>query len=157
MERRGRSHARIRIVESPAKWLKTGERHCNGSCSAGVEAATGRVAQVSHVRCSWCGAAVEPDDGFRAAEEAGERLAVFCRLEHVVPWAMRGPHWDAGTLDAPPAATGGTDLERCAHCDAQLDDTRVVLVRHRGEHRIADAFCGTDHLLAWAKAGGRWR
>jgi hypothetical protein len=31
------------------------------------------------------------------------------------------------------------------------------LIRHRGEHRIADAFCGTDHLLEWAKAGGRWR
>jgi hypothetical protein len=33
----------------------------------------------------------------------------------------------------------------------------VLLVRHRGEHRIADAFCGIDHVLAWAKAGGRWQ
>jgi hypothetical protein len=33
----------------------------------------------------------------------------------------------------------------------------VLLIRHRGEHRIADAFCGADHLLEWAKAGGRWR
>jgi hypothetical protein len=32
----------------------------------------------------------------------------------------------------------------------------VVLVRHRGEHRIADAFCGTAHLMEWAKRGGRW-
>jgi hypothetical protein len=49
------------------------------------------------------------------------------------------------------------ELGRCANCGAALDDTRVLLVHHRGEHRIADALCGTDHLLAWAKAGGRWR
>jgi hypothetical protein len=30
-------------------------------------------------------------------------------------------------------------------------------MRHRAEHRIADAFCSVDHLLEWAKAGGRWR
>jgi hypothetical protein len=33
---------------------------------------------------------------------------------------------------------------------------RVVLVRHRGEHRIPDAFCSPDHMSEWAKAGGRW-
>ena len=47
-------------------------------------------------RCTWCGTEVEPDDGFRAYEPAGERRAVFCRLEHVVPWAIQGAHWDAG-------------------------------------------------------------
>ena len=31
-----------------------------------------------------------------------------------------------------------------------------MLVRHRGEHRIADDFCSADHMLEWAKAGGRW-
>jgi len=110
---------------------------------------------MSEARCSWCGAHVTADSGFRAAEEAGERVATFCRLEHVVPWAIQGPHWEAGTLAPPPAHDPA--LERCAQCDVPLDDTRVVLVRHRGEHRIADAFCGADHLLAWAKAGGRWR
>lgn len=106
-------------------------------------------------RCSWCGVSVGRDEGYRAAEEAGERRAVFCRLEHVVPWAIQGPHWDAGSLgEAVPADPA---LARCAQCGAELDDTRVVLVRHRGEHRIPDAFCGSDHLLAWAKAGGRWR
>ena len=35
-------------------------------------------------------------DGFRLAEHAGDRGAVFCRLEHVVPWAMQGAHWEAG-------------------------------------------------------------
>jgi hypothetical protein len=99
--------------------------------------------------------AVDPDEGFRAAEEAGERVAVFCRLEHVVPWVMQGPHWEAGALAARPAPD--PELERCAQCGVDVDDTRVVLVHHRGEHRIADAFCGTDHLLAWAHAGGRWR
>jgi hypothetical protein len=38
-----------------------------------------------------------------------------------------------------------------------LDDDRIVLVRHRGEHRIADGFCSTDHMVEWAKSGGRWR
>ena len=105
-------------------------------------------------RCSWCGVDVGPDEGFRAAEEAGERLARFCRLEHVVPWAIQGPHWEAGTLEEHPREDEA--LSRCAHCGAAVDDTRVLLVHHRGEHRIADAFCGTEHLLAWAKAGGRY-
>ena len=39
--------------------------------------------------CTWCGAEVEAGDGFRAYEPAGERRAVFCRLEHVVPWAIQ--------------------------------------------------------------------
>jgi hypothetical protein len=34
---------------------------------------------------------------------------------------------------------------------------RVTLIRHRGEHRIPDAFCSVDHAAAWARAGGRWR
>ncbi|HMJ01804.1 MAG TPA: hypothetical protein VK506_02620 [Conexibacter sp.] len=106
-------------------------------------------------RCSWCGAGVELDVGYRAAEEAGERVAVFCRLEHVVPWAMQGPHWEAGVLEAPVRAD--PELDRCAQCGQAVDDTRVLLVHHRGEHRIADAFCTSDHLLEWAKAGGRWR
>jgi hypothetical protein len=105
--------------------------------------------------CSWCGVDVGADDGFRAAEPVGERRAAFCRLEHVVPWAIQGAHWDAGTILQPGDPDDG--LGRCAHCGGALDDRRVLLVRHRGEHRIADAFCGVDHLLAWAKAGGRWR
>lgn len=110
---------------------------------------------MSRERCNWCGVGVGPDEGFRAAEEAGERLAVFCRLEHVVPWAMQGPHWDAGMLTEQPPPD--RELERCAECGVDVDDTRVLLVHHRGEHRIGDAFCGADHLLAWARAGGRWR
>src|SRR5690606_19467093 len=107
----------------------------------------GRVPAVNGLRCSWCGVGVDPDDGFRAAETAGERIAVFCRLEHVVPWAIQGPHWDPGVLDEPPAPDPA--LDACAHCGAPVDDTRVLLVRHRGEHRVADAFCTTDHLRAW--------
>jgi hypothetical protein len=98
---------------------------------------------------------VEPDDGYRAAEQAGDRVAVFCRLEHVVPWAIQGPHWAAGTLAEP--VPDDPELNACAHCGESLDETRVVLIRHRGEHRIADAFCTTDHLRGWATAGGRWR
>jgi hypothetical protein len=106
-------------------------------------------------RCTWCGDRVERDDGFRLLEEPGERRAVFCRLEHVVPWAIQGAHWEAGSGDEPVAVTRG--LETCAHCGATLDDVRVLLVRHRGEHRIPDAFCSAAHAADWAKAGGRWR
>jgi hypothetical protein len=104
--------------------------------------------------CSWCGDAVERDDGYRAAEAPGERRAVFCRLEHVVPWFIQGPHWDAGLPEEPRGLTEA--LEQCAHCGEPLSDVHVVLVRHRGEHRIPDAFCSAEHLAEWAKSGGRW-
>ena len=105
--------------------------------------------------CTWCGTEVEADDGFRAFEPAGERRAVFCRLEHVIPWAIQDAHWEAGAVDEPTGVA--QSAERCSHCDAELTDTLVLLVRHRGEHRVADGFCSVDHLEAWAKAGGRWQ
>jgi hypothetical protein len=105
--------------------------------------------------CTWCGAEVEHDDGYRAYEPAGERRAVFCRLEHVIPWSIQDAHWDAGGFTEPPALDEGP--LRCSQCDAELGDVRVLLVRHRGEHRVADAFCSVDHMEAWAKAGGRWQ
>jgi hypothetical protein len=116
--------------------------------------------------CTWCGAEVEPEDGFRAYEPAGERRAVFCRLEHVIPWSIQGPHWDNARVlrrrsrgatrfvAKPPVDNAPT---RCSHCDAELTGAHVLLVRHRGEHRVADAFCSVDHMTEWAKAGGRWR
>ena len=106
-------------------------------------------------RCSWCGADTEPDDGFRAFEPAGERRAVFCRLEHVVPWAIQGPHWEPG-LPVEPSGTA-SEIDACAHCGEALGDVRVILVRHRGEHRIPDGFCSVTHLREWAQAGGRFR
>jgi hypothetical protein len=109
---------------------------------------------MSAEHCSWCGESVPPDDGFRAFEPVGERRAVFCRLEHVVPWAIRGAHWAPAAIDAGELRDG---LEpQCAQCGLALTDTQVLLVRHRGEHRIADGFCGVQHLEDWAKAGGRW-
>jgi hypothetical protein len=33
----------------------------------------------------------------------------------------------------------------------------VLIVSHRGAHRIPDGFCSVEHLNAWAKAGGRWQ
>jgi hypothetical protein len=106
-------------------------------------------------RCAWCGQAVDQADGYRAGEAPGERRAVFCRLEHVVPWTIQGAHWEAGSIDEPEGLADS--LDRCAQCGERLSDVRVMLVRHRGEHRIPDAFCSVDHLAAWAKAGGRWR
>jgi hypothetical protein len=104
--------------------------------------------------CSWCGEAVEGEDGYRVAEAPGERRAVFCRLEHVVPWFIQGPHWDAGLPEEPDGLA--ESIEECAHCAEPLSDVRVVLIRHRGEHRIPDAFCSAEHLAEWAKSGGRW-
>jgi ribosomal protein L24E len=101
-------------------------------------------------RCSWCGADVEPGDGFRAYEPAGSRQAVFCRLEHVVPWAIRGAWWEAGEpVDDPRLST-------CSFCGDELDEAHVLLVRTRGEHHVPDGFCTVEHLLEWAKAGGRY-
>ena len=104
--------------------------------------------------CTWCGAPVEIGDGFRLAELPGDRGAAFCRLEHVVPWAIQGPHWEPGT----PREPSGVDeaVNDCARCGQPLGDVRLVLVRHRGEHRIPDGFCSVDHLKEWAQAGGRW-
>ena len=107
-------------------------------------------------QCTWCGAAVGRDDGFRLVESPGERSAVFCRLEHVVPWALQGAHWTAGAPEEPGDVDGGGE-GGCAHCGAPLGDVRVTLIRHRGEHRIPDTFCSVDHAAAWARAGGRWR
>jgi hypothetical protein len=103
--------------------------------------------------CSWCGIGVEADGGYRVAEPAGERRATFCRLEHIVPWIIQGAHWEPGTQPGP----SGNGLGRCAWCAQPVGDRAVLVVRHRGEHRIGDAFCSTSHLLEWAKAGGRWR
>jgi hypothetical protein len=105
-------------------------------------------------RCDWCGERVEPRDGYRLAEHAGDRGAVFCRLEHVVPWVIQGAHWRAGEpIEPGPAGPG----DRCSHCGAELGEVHVVLTRHRGEYLVPDAFCSVDHLLEWAKAGGRWQ
>lgn len=106
-------------------------------------------------RCTWCGVAVEREDGFRLAEWPGERGAVFCRLEHLVPWALQGARWNAGVPEEPPSIADA--LDACAECGDPLADVRITLIRHRGEHRIPDGFCSVDHVAAWARAGGRWR
>jgi hypothetical protein len=101
---------------------------------------------------------VEPDDGFRLGEHSGDRGAVFCRLEHVVPWVMQGAHWEAGLSLGEPVEPSSLDtLYECAHCGGALGEGHLLLVRHRGNHRIPDGFCSVGHLLEWAKAGGRWR
>jgi ribosomal protein L24E len=107
-----------------------------------------------HLSCSWCGTDVEPNDGFRLGEHAGDRGAVFCRLEHVVPWAIQGAHWEVGEPVEPSGLDNGRE---CAYCGSELEPDHLLLVHHRGEHRIPDGFCSMDHLLSWAKAGGRWR
>lgn len=106
-------------------------------------------------QCTWCSTPVRDDDGFRVGQPAAGRRATFCRLEHVVPWVIQGPTWERGQI----VRSGEPDdaLGRCALCGADLGDERILVVRHRGRHRIADAFCRLDHLHEWAKGGGRYR
>jgi hypothetical protein len=104
--------------------------------------------------CSWCGEAVEPHDGYRLAESPGDRRAVFCRLEHVVPWAIQGPTWEPGAPIEPVAVADSVDA--CARCGEPLGEVHLMLMRHRGEHRIPDGFCSVEHLREWAAAGGRF-
>ena len=104
-------------------------------------------------RCSLCGEAIEPGDGFHLSEPAGERRAAFCRLEHVVPWALQGAHWQPGTIPRPPGLE--ESLASCSQCGAPLPDVYVLLVQHMGERGVPDAFCSVDHLADWAREGGR--
>jgi hypothetical protein len=106
-------------------------------------------------QCNWCGDAIEAGDGWRAQEHPGARRAAFCRLEHIVPWAIQGPHWEPGEILEPSGIAD--DLEACAHCGTVLSDVYLLLVRHRGEHRVPDGFCSVEHMAEWAKSGGRWR
>ena len=78
--------------------------------------------------CSWCGAAVNTGDWWHAGDTSGGHEAIFCRLEHVVPWAMKGPGW-----------------------------SEAVLVHHRAGHEIAESFESVEEMRAWAVAGGRWQ
>jgi hypothetical protein len=105
-------------------------------------------------RCSWCDRVVDREDGWRLHEHPGGRRAVFCRLEHVVPWSIQGAHWDP---EPPERAEDSQAPEACAHCGEALDDVWLTLVRHRAGHRIQDSFCSVGHLAGWAKAGGRWQ
>src|SRR5918912_2138045 len=104
-----------------------------------IRAASGIVFDsMPSAQCTWCGTAVEPTDGYRLAEAPGERGAVFCRLEHVVPWAIQGPSWEPGTPTEPSGVADSIDT--CAQCGEPLGDVHLILVRHRGEHRIPDGF-----------------
>jgi hypothetical protein len=119
------------------------------------------VSAATSETCTWCGAEVEPTDGFRAHEPAGERYAVFCRLEHIVPWELQGAGWLPAPAGNPGIPGRGTEEMPgsgvCSHCEGPLGETAVLLVRHRGEHRVTDGFCSSAHMAAWAKAGGRWQ
>jgi hypothetical protein len=130
-------------------------RGASGIGGESIERASANTPEGERLACTWCGNPVEKNDGYRLGEHAGDRGAVFCRLEHVVPWAMQGAHWE-------PVEPSGLDTNiegprECAHCGDPLGDSHMLLVRHRGEHRTPDGFCSVGHLLEWAKAGGRWR
>jgi hypothetical protein len=81
----------------------------------------------AHPTCSWCGSDAG-EDYWSARSDTDEHQAILCRLEHVVPWAMKGPGWGA-----------------------------VVLVHHRAAHEITETFESVEAMRAWAAAGGRWQ
>lgn len=123
----------------------------------------------STLACTWCDAAVPGTDGFRLAEIPSGRRAVFCRLEHLIPWEIKGSRWDEesrpgtevtidGGVEAITSAGDGPGAtESCAHCGQEVGEERVVLTRHRGPHTVSDTFCSLEHAAAWARAGGRWQ
>ena len=65
-------------------------------------------------QCNWCGREIEREDGWRVQEIPGARQAAFCRLEHVVPWAIQGPHWEPGEIVEPSGIADS--IEECAQC-----------------------------------------
>ena len=91
------------------------------------------------------------DDGWRLHEQPRERAR---RRSAGSSTPSRGRCAAPAGSRARSASAGEPD--DCARCGAPLGDVRVVLVRHRGEHRIPDAFCSVDHMADWAKSGGRW-
>jgi hypothetical protein len=80
--------------------------------------------------CSWCKRELDPGDCWIARATDGEGEAAFCRLEHIVPWVIRGRGWSEG---------GAT------------------LVRHRAGQELHEQFASVEELAAWAKRGGPWR
>ena len=106
--------------------------------------------------CAWCGVGVEPDDGLRLVEPDAARHAAFCTTGHLRRWVVAFAPWTPGTGLA--FGDRGEGLGSCTACGAALDEHRLLLVRHRGALRLADAFCGVRHLRDWARASdGRWR
>ena len=104
-------------------------------------------------KCDWCGVGVPEEDGFRLIQPKRNLGATFDRLEHVVPWLMKGrPQWHIWKDVEVPDGVEPVD----AHTGEELEDDAIYLVRHRGDVRIADGFTDLDSALAWAKAGGRY-
>jgi hypothetical protein len=102
----------------------------------------------------WCKRAVDREEGWRLHERPGGRYAVFCRLEHVVPWSIQGGRLED---ERPEGVEEPGPPGPCAECGAAPDGEWLTLVRHREGHRIEDFFCSIEHLAAWAKGGGRYR
>ena len=107
--------------------------------------------------CTWCGTEVET--GRRLPRlRAGGRAPRRCSAGSSTSSPGRSPTLTGRRVRPPPSRpTLPATSPICSHCGAELADTQVLLVRHRGEARITDAFCSVDHMEAWAKAGGRFQ
>ena len=118
-------------------------------CAAGVYPRAPSVAPGAGPRST-------PTTASAPTSRRGSGGAVFCRLEHVVPWAIQGAHWEAGGARraAERRPTGPRSLlavRRRARRGPRAagppprrapDRRRLLLGRPHGD---------------WAKAGGRWR
>ena len=96
-------------------------------------------APMSPLHCSWCGVDIESDEGFRATEPEGERTAAFCRLEHIVPWAIQGAHWEPGRILSP----GDPVLAAMAHDQDPPAAERAAALRASPEAVVGLA--GREH------------
>ena len=85
------------------------------------------------------------------AELPGERRAAFCRLEHMVPWAIQGAHWEPGGPTEPSRI--GDSLERCAHCGEPLGDVAWCSSGTAASTASRTRFCSVDHLADVGEGG----
>ena len=120
---------------------------------AKIASRTRRYALRHHERaaCTWCGTAVEPDDGVPRGRAGGRAQG------GVLPARARRAVGDPGRRTGSPArsrARSHNGLGRCAQCATRSTRASCSLVRHRGEHRIADAFCGTPICSSGRRPAG---
>lgn len=105
------------------------------------------------LKCDWCGVYLDDESAIRLLWPDRSLGAAFCRLEHVVPWIMTKNDWHIWEgVETPEEAAPS-----CAQSGIDLEEGAIYLVRERDGIRIADGFAGPEELLAWAKAGGRYR
>ena len=105
-----------------------------------------------NLKCDWCGVGLDEGEGLRLIQPHRNLGSCFCRLEHVVPWLMQKNDWHIWTNVEVPTEAAPV----CAQTGRELDEDAWYLTRTRGAVEVADGFIGSEAVLDWAKAGGRY-